>query len=75
MLRNPVDQYYKHMNGTQVFPYPPAGLGPEGITAAETNINVGIILKGVGKGSEKGLKLLRQFVTLYHRSVADRLSK
>ena len=60
------------MNCTQVFPYPPSSLGPKGLTASEANINVGIILKGVGKGSEKGLKLLRQFVTLYHRSVADR---
>ena len=29
------------------------------------SINIGIILKGVGKGSTKSFKLLRQFVTLY----------
>ena len=29
------------------------------------SINIGIILKGVGRGSTKSFKLLRQFVTLY----------
>ena len=37
------------------------------------SINIGIILKGVGKGSTKSFKLLRQFVTLY-RSIL-KLSK
>ena len=29
------------------------------------SINIGIIIKGVGRGSTKSFKLLRQFVTLY----------